>query len=156
MAYYSNPQFLRSANQGGPLVRKYKEANSQTFKAGQPVYLNSSGDALTAVESDGVVLLGIAKSDATNVTSGHSLIPVEVIRPGDEYEIDVYTGGSVDAATTAMLGQNFAFDVTDNSAKIDLNDTSHDAMTLQQILNDEGTKVAVTFLPSILQYNVGY
>lgn len=156
MAYYSNPQFLTSINQGGPLVRQYKEANSQTFKAGQPVYLNSSGDSLTAVASDGQVLLGFAKEDATNVTSGNAFITVEVVRPGDEYEIDVYTGGATDAATTAMLGQNFAFDVTSNSAKIDLNDTGHDVMTLQRILNDDATKVAVTFLASCLQYNVGY
>lgn len=156
MAYYSNPQFLRSANQGGPLMRSYYEADSQSFKADQPVYLNASGDALTAVASDGVVLLGFAKKDATNVTTGNILIPVLVVRPGDEFEIDVYTGSTVDAATTAMLGQNFAFDVTSNSAKIDLNDTGNDVMTLQQILNSDGTKVAVTFLASTLQYNVGF
>lgn len=157
MAHYSNPRFVRSANQGVQLIRSYKEANSQTFKATQPVYLNASGDALTAVASDGVVLLGFACKDATNVTSANTTIPVNVVRPGDEYEIDVYQGSTIDAATTAMLGQNYAFDVTSNSAKCDLNDAGHDVMTLQQI-NDTavGTTVIVTFLASCLQYNVGW
>ena len=156
MAYYSNPRFVHSLNQGGPLVRSYQEANSQSFKAGELVYLTASGEALTACADDAVVVLGIALADANNTTTENAQIPVCVLRVGDEVEIDVYQGSSVDAATEAMLGQNFAYEVTSNEGKIDLNDTGHDLMTLQKIVNADATTVLVTFIPTTLQYHVGF
>jgi len=154
MSYYSNPRFSTPANQGGPLIRSFLEADSQTFKAGQLVYLNSNGKYITAAASNATTVLGIAKKDATNVSTGHIYIPVEIIRPGDEIEIDVLlTATDADAAETQLL-QNFALDVTSNQCKLDLDDTGNDLMTLQKIVST--TTVIVTFLASTLQYCKGY
>jgi len=156
-ALLSNPRFAHAANQGGPLMRSFKEASSQTFKSGQLVYLDSSGTALTAMADAENVCLGIAKADAINVTTGHSYIPVEIIRPGDELEIDVYLGGADDDAAETQLLQNFALDVHSNECKIDLNTTNDDLFTLQAIVPEtDGETVIVTVLPSCLQYYVGY
>lgn len=155
MAHYSNPRFQTSMNQGVPLVRSYYEANSQSFVAGQLVYIASAG-AVTACASDSQSVLGIALKDATNVTSGNILIPVQIIRTGDEYEIDVYQGSTDDDAAVTQLGQNFALNVTSNSCKLDLNDTGHDLMTLQKIVDADGKICVVTFIPTTLQYHVGY
>jgi hypothetical protein len=120
------------------------------------VYIASAG-AVTACASNATSVLGMAVKDATNVTTGNISIPVRIIRTGDEIEIDVYQGGTDKDAAITQLGQNFALDVTSNQCKLDLDDTGNDLMTLQQILDTSvGTTVIVTFLPTTLQYNVGY
>jgi hypothetical protein len=156
MAKYNNPRFLRSVNQGGPLVRSFLEADSQTFKAGQLVYLDSDGTHLTVCADAANVVLGMAQKDATNVSTGNIYIPVVIIRPQDEIEIDVYQGGADDGAAETQLLQNFALDVTLNECTIDLNVTNDDLMTLQEIVDADGKTVVVTFLESCLQYSVGY
>jgi hypothetical protein len=154
MAYYKNPKYQYSLNQGGPLYMKFKEAAGQSWKAGQPVYL-ADGISLTA-RGDGHTYpwLGLACADATGVTGTYA--QVLVLRGGDVLEMDVYAGGATDAATETMLFQNFACNLTSNETTLDLNTTNDDFGVLIKICNDDATKVHVLPLLANLQYHVGY
>ena len=66
------------------LVIAYREADSQVFVEGDVVFLSSL--LLTLAGTDPTKILGIALEPATNVTSGHKLIKVQVIRPGDLFK----------------------------------------------------------------------
>jgi len=68
--YYSGPVNIVSA----------LEANSQSFVAGDLLYLNS-GAATIATTSQETQIFGIALKDATNVTTGNAAIPIQVICP---------------------------------------------------------------------------
>lgn len=68
-------QLIKTLNGCEPRTISYlKEANSQTFKTGDLVYSNSG--AITVCGANPSTILGIAKCDATNVTSGNKIIPV--------------------------------------------------------------------------------
>lgn len=155
MAYTfnANNPSIRAGDAGAfPIVRYYREADSQSFKAGQFVYL-ASGYA-TAVADDGTLLLGIARKDATNVTSGHATIPVEVITADTEIKIKFASG----TPSAANLGKNYGLDVTSNTCTLDTSSVNS-VFTVQQILYDEsGTAtgwVVASVVPAALQYGVG-
>lgn len=85
------------------LVLPYQEADSQTFVEGDLVLLNAAGDISLATADGTNQILGIAKGDATNVTSGHAQIPVQVIRPFDMFKAN-YEAGKTFAI--AQIGEN--------------------------------------------------
>lgn len=94
------------------LVLPYREANSQSFKKGDLVLVNAAGDVSLA-GADPVKYLGFALKDATNVTSGNVLIPVQVIRPGD-----VFVANFVAAKTFALADIQDAFEIVRTAAGV--------------------------------------
>ena len=80
------------------------EANSQSFKAGHFVYLNSG--AVTHYAGGDVPIAGVALADATNVSSGNVAIPIQVVGPNDEVLVQVATSADVVEAadTTCVVG----------------------------------------------------
>lgn len=100
---------------GTQILSNIKEANSQTFKRGEPVTFDGSG-AIKAVDAAALVnagtddsldisdhtsisaatveekIVGIALRDASNVTSGNLEIPVQMLRGGDILEGNLVTG----------------------------------------------------------------
>lgn len=65
-----------------PIIESFPEAASQTFKAGDLVTKSSGKVAVWA--TDGAAILGVARQDASGVTSARVL--VEIIRPGVMYQ----------------------------------------------------------------------
>ena len=94
-----NPQIQGASGKVGQILHGYLEANAQSFKAGQFVYLNSG--AVTVSADGDVPVMGIALADATNVSASNATIPVQVIGPDDEVLIQVCsTSGTLEASNT--------------------------------------------------------
>lgn len=102
-------------NSGDPtgLVLAFREADSQTFKAGDLVFL--SAGLLTICGPDPAVILGIALEDATNVTSGHKYLKVNVIRPDDVFESQ-FTAATPANAVFAATDQGKGYEIVKTSA----------------------------------------
>lgn len=103
------------------------EANSQSFDAGQLVYLDSG--AVTAVASTGVDVLGIAELDATNVTSGNVAIPITVVKPDYLLKVRCTNNGTACTSESFVRGESYGIYTTNATATYaDLNNTTNDAL----------------------------
>jgi hypothetical protein len=156
MAWTYNPKFYRSADGGNPIIREYLEANSQTFKVGQLVYLASG--AVTATASDGIIL-GIALDPGTNVTSLNTKIRVMIIRPEDEIKIYVTTAGTATRPSAANLGIGYSSYVGSNLCSLDLADTGETFQITKLLYEPDQSTVSywciATVLATKLQYAAG-
>lgn len=159
MAFTNNPKFLRAADGGLPIIREFREADSQSFTAGELVYLSTG--YVTVCASDTAQILGIAMKAATNVTTGHIQIPVMIIRPGDEIKIRSTSGGTDTACAITDIGVNHELYVASNVHYVDLAAESNDRFTIQRLLykGDQSTAdgywVVVTVCPAACQYGYG-
>ena len=114
---------------GGPgTVKVYPEAASQTFKAGERVYLDGSGyvaELTNAGDTGSVKFVGIAAADASNdAVAGTSKVPVYV-GPENIFEANG-TGPGTDAVTALThVGSKFPMysDAANGIATVDLDDT---------------------------------
>ena len=117
------------------------EADSQTFKAGQFVYL--VGEAVTLYPGGDIPLYGIAQKDATNVTSDNTEIPVIIITSDDEVAINVATSADVleAANTTCAVGTDYDTNTGATAPSyIDSSDTTHPLFVFQGEMNNaDGT-----------------
>jgi hypothetical protein len=162
MAFINNPRHGKTVSGGAPrIVYGLKEANSQSFKAGQLVYDagSAAGGQITACASDASAILGIAMKDATNVSSGNIEIPVALIEDGDEIFIKITNGGTLTASTTPLTLKNYALYVASNICYMDYADTGNDSIIfLEPVYDQLGAATywgKVRFLPSVLQVHVG-
>lgn len=120
-----NPKLQATSGKIPQILHGYLEANSQTFKAGQFVYLNSG--AVTVSADGDVPVMGIALADATNVSASNATIPVQVIGPDDEVLIQVCTSAGVLQAANTTCKPGIAYDlqtVSTNLHYIDSSDTT--------------------------------
>lgn len=120
-----NPKLQATSGKIPQILHGYLEANSQTFKAGQFVYLNSG--AVTVSADGDVPVMGIALADATNVSASNATIPVQVIGPDDEVLIQVCTSAGVLQAANTICKPGIAYDlqtVSTNLHYIDSSDTT--------------------------------
>jgi hypothetical protein len=121
-----NPIVQATSGKIPQILHGYLEANSQTFKAGQFVYL-TSGTVTVSADGD-VPVMGIALADATNVTSLNATIPVQVLGPDDEVLINVCTSAGVLEAANTTCVPGVAYDlqtVDTNLHYIDSSDTTN-------------------------------
>ena len=121
-----NPQVQATSGKIPQILHGYLEANSQTFKAGQFVYI-TSGTVTVSADGD-VPVMGIALADATNVTSLNATIPVQVLGPDDEVLINVCTSAGVLEAANTTCVPGVAYDlqtVDTNLHYIDSSDTTN-------------------------------
>lgn len=157
MAFNTSFKFVRAADGGLPMIRSYKEASSESFVAGDLVYLSSG--AVTVCADDATVIMGIAMKAATSVTTGHTDIPVLVIRPGDEFAVRTTSGATLTACTTANVGIPYGVElISAGSWGVDTGSGSADAFIINRILYDpDGTQMGYwvqgTFYPNALQYS---
>lgn len=150
----------RMRNGGFPVIRKYTEANSQTFKYGDLVYLNSggSGGPLTVCGADPSAILGIAMANATNVTTGNAEIPVMVLTNGIEVAMNVYHATPASATFTAPAGLSTAYEIVQTSAGIwciDIAATSSTRVHVHEYLDNPGDiymRCWVQFMAATLQF----
>ncbi len=79
----------------------YLEANSQYFKAGDMVYLNSG--AVTIVNTgDNVPIAGFALTDATNVSAANTQIRIMPVNCQDEYIMNLCSSSAADSDKTSV------------------------------------------------------
>ena len=135
-----NPQIQGASGKVGQILHGNLEADSQTFKAGQFVYLNSG--AVTVSADGDVPVMGIALADGTNESSAsvtNATIPVQLIGPDDEILIQVCSAsGSLEASnTTCKPGIGYDLQtVSTNLHYIDSSDTSNQKFVYAGPIND--------------------
>jgi hypothetical protein len=130
-----NPRVI--PHNGVPQITdRYSEANSQSFKAGQFVVM-SSGAVSVGAAGDSPIF-GIALADATSVSSGNIVIPVEVINQDDDVLIQVAaSGGTVEAAnTTCVPGVAYDIQVASNHCTINSSDTTNPKFVFVEAIKD--------------------
>jgi len=138
-----------------PQIKFYQEADSQTFVAGDLVY--RSFGQLTVCGADPAAILGIALAPATNVTSSHTMIPVQVLDTDTEVVMNVYHSVASLATFVDNSGHGVAFGVAQNAAGkwvVDLEDTVNTRVKINSYVDDKGDiymKVKVKFMPASLQ-----
>ena len=135
-----NPKVQGTSGKVGQILHGYLEADSQTFKAGQFVYLNSG--AVTVSADGDTPVMGIALADATNSASAsvtNATIPVQVLGLDDEVLIQVCSAsGSLEAAnTTCKPGIGYDLQtVSTNLHYIDSSDTANMKFVFLGPVND--------------------
>ncbi|MBP7937899.1 MAG: hypothetical protein KA354_24945 [Phycisphaerae bacterium] len=103
-----------------------KEANNQTFKAGDLVYL-SSGTVTKWADSATTQIAGIALEDATNVTSGNKAIKILKITSMDIFEGTFWDTSESQAITAVtIIGQSFGLDTPSAGVWVVDNDSTND------------------------------
>ena len=124
MAFTNNPHRL----DGKIDLHYYTEADSQSFKAGQIVYLAAGavGGQVTVVADAGTLGMGIAMADATNVTSDNATIPVDVLAPGDYIRIRCNTGAADTLSNTLYPGKSYGLVSVSNVTYLDSDNTTQD------------------------------
>jgi len=119
-----NQPKIRGAGGEIPPIYKFKEAASQSFKAGAVV--EAVGGLIAAVADGEARILGIAMEDASGVTN--AVIHVQVARPGDLIEMRCVDDIATDAAVAASgfsAGQTYAVAVDSNGVcAADLSETN--------------------------------
>ena len=161
MAFSTNPRILARAGKGIPdIIDTMKEVNSAAFKAGELVYAAASGTtgAITVCASDATLILGIAQKDATNVSSGNIVIPVEVIRPGDRLAIQCYdtSDAAVKLASTFYPGKAYGLVVASNVHYVDFDEITADAFIFIEPLDTVNYPYWGIFEPKVTVCQVGY
>jgi hypothetical protein len=153
---------LQSAKAVGQNINylTFPEAESQTFKRGQFVYLSSG--YVTACADDAVSILGMAAEDANDDSAaGTHEISVALAESHAIFEANVYHGtpaSAVTAITTPCNGANsvFALQVDSNKCYVDLEDTGHDAFLViglspKDAVGDTYGRVLFKVIPSASQ-----
>jgi hypothetical protein len=111
MAYKVNSfEYVPAYGGDSGLIVKFQEDDSQTFVKGDLVFRQASGE-IQVCGADPASILGIAMSPATNVTSAHTYIPVQVIRSGD-----VFTAHNIAAQTFALADAGDSFEIVRTAA----------------------------------------
>ena len=107
-------------------VFSYPEAASQSFKTGDPVKLNTSGQVLLAVDTeDGI--WGIAWEDATGTTA--NMVLILVLTPAMVFAVSQSNAGAAQASAQTQVGLQCSYiksTVTDETTKtvLDTADTT--------------------------------
>lgn len=116
------PDELINPNTSVPFL----EANSQSFKVGDAVYLNAG--AVTTLTTVGATaaeaIAGFALTDATNVTTGNAQIRIMPVYQGEIYAMSLYSGtesSTLVSAAALLVGKMLNI--------IDLTVTEADAST---------------------------
>ena len=100
-----NPQFQICGSGIPQVVYGHDEDASESFKAGQLVYFDASGQVIVVPDGGTEPVAGIALKDATNTSASNAIeIPVQLITMADELLIQVGdTSGSYEASNTTCV-----------------------------------------------------
>jgi hypothetical protein len=141
--------------------RWYPEAASQSFKKGQPVYLEAG--LLTECASDSTEVLGIADADASGTTN--TWLPVIVAASDTVFAGSTTNAGADVTLAVTHIGKHYALYESSNSVYVDLGDTDNDcikpiavhpdcipASASATLANSTNGKVLFKFLDAVLQF----
>ena len=118
-----NPKVQGTSGKVGQILHGYTEAASQTFKAGQFVYIDASGYVTVSADGD-VPVMGIALADGTNGSAGDTVIPVQVIGLDDEILIQVCNVSGTLQASNTTCKPGIAYDLQTVSTNLHYIDSS--------------------------------
>lgn len=133
----------------------YTEADSQSFVKNDLVYLSSG--AVTECGADPEIILGIARTAATNVTSGNIDILVEPIFPWCLYVMNVYHASAASATFSDDTGLMVDYEIVNTSGgiwAIDIANTTKKRVRIVKYLDPVGDiymRCLVQFLGIYLQ-----
>jgi len=158
MAWAKNPEVVNTGgDDAGELKFDMKEANSQSFKKGQFVYLNAG--AVTACATNGQSIFGIAQVDATNVSSGNIEIPIAILKPDYRFKARFTNAGTDTLNSSATPGLHYDIYVASNICYVDLATATAEAVVYDEpILNPDGSATywgIFHLLNAASQYAVG-
>lgn len=134
-------------------VEHYPEAASQSFKAGQLVYLVSG--KVTVCASDATSIAGKVLQDASGVTD--TMVAVAILRPGVWMEMNIYHSTPASAITAvADVGTKYGLYVGSNLCHCDKEDTTNTrlkvvALSPRDKVGDTYGRVYVEVLGTYLQ-----
>lgn len=135
----------------GPVdIREYPEAATQSYKAGDPVYLVAGKVTISDTDQH---IWGIALADATGVTDTKTL--VHVVHPDQ-----VWVAQSDDATAQANVGNNYGLNLSAGACTIDVGDTTTVTVAVQNIdpafaLGTSGGFLWVRFIPAVCLSQLG-
>jgi hypothetical protein len=119
------------------IIHGCTDANTQTFKAGCPVSLDSSGNVIIAATAD-VPIAGIALVDGTNGSSSTTEIPILCGNADSEWLVQVSNGSGVYEAANKTCKEGVAYDieVTTGTVTIASDDTTNPKFVVVGYLRD--------------------
>ena len=140
MAVYRMEYTKSGKPSSGNLPFSYPEAAAQSFKRGDPVKLNTSGQVLIAVDTEGS--LGIAKEDASGTTN--NVVQVILHDFKDLYSASGSAAGATRTVTQSDVGLRCSYiksTVTGETDKtvIDVSDTQSDVLVIVGVKDAVGT-----------------
>lgn len=133
----------------GPVrVIEALEASSQTFAAGDLVYLNAG---VVTLVTDDQTIMGIALKASTNVTAAWTTIPVQVITPEAMFIAQVDTTSAL-----TQVGEDYGLNTaTTQFHAVDIGDTTTTCVRIDRLDSRDGAlaagRVIVRFNPLVLQ-----
>ena len=144
-----NPKCARIATDAGggiAPIYKFKEAASQSYKAGALVYLDATNGLVTLVGDSGTLIAGIAQEDASGTTS--TAAHVQIIRPGDRVYFTCYDASDAAEKAASNFKAGFTYDIEEISgvayAEFDSGHaTSEELIFIQPVYDANGTSTNV-------------
>lgn len=130
-------------------IRYFQEKASGGFAKGDLVYTDDTSGQIAICGADPANILGIAQKAVTG-TAG-TMIPVDVIRPGDEVVMTYST-----TTTQAAIGDSIGIVTTTGALTADATDTSNKRVTLHSLWKGDAgtaTQYVVTFIGKYLEYD---
>jgi len=149
---------------GFPVTAVYPEAASQTFKRGEAVYLDGSGNVAEftgAVDSGTQRFLGFAAEDGhDDSVAATSNVSVVIPTPGTVFEANVTANGSDQATAKTQVGVRYPMyqDTTNSIIMVDISDTGSqiDCLIVKEIVGTVGdTNGRVRFTVDSVALQVG-
>lgn len=150
-------RLARTVSGGAGITGVFPEAASQSFKAGEFVYLVSG--KVTVCADDATSILGMAAHDASGTTNTNVI--VYLAHPDNVFEANVYHSTPASAVTAiTQVGVNYALQVDSNKSYVDIEDTSHDAFVVigiseKDAVGDVYGRVHFQVLNTVAQLTVG-
>jgi hypothetical protein len=138
-----------------PQIRHFPEADEQSFKTGQFVYLVDG--KVTVCPSDPTAVLGMSAHDASGVEDED--VAVHVINGDTEFEVNVYydgDGDDDDKVEITAIGNVFGMIVSENKCYCDISDTDNKVFIVKNIsirdrAGDVYGRVVVDVITSVSQ-----
>ena len=152
-----------SLHGGPPLSLAYPEAASQTFKKGEAVYLDGSGNVAeyTAAIDDGTQrMLGFAAADGSNDTTAATRNVLVDLGFGNIFEGNVTSNGGDQTTAKTQVGTLYPLyqDTGGSRVAIDIADTVGQgdwcrilALSPKDVVADTNGRVLFTLVPAALQ-----
>lgn len=137
--------------QEGPVdIREYPEAATQSFKAGDIVYLVSGKVTISDTDQH---IWGIALADATGVTDTKTL--VHVVHPDQIWAVP-----SDDVTAQANVGNNYGLNISAGNCTVDVGDSSTVTVAVNALdpafpIGTTGGFLWVRFIPAVCLSSLG-
>jgi predicted RecA/RadA family phage recombinase len=144
------------AHGGIPLRWHFPEAASQSYKAGELVYL--SGGKVTVCGNNPQTIMGMACADASGTTDEDA--EVIVATPDQIFEASVYHLTAASAITAvSQVGENYGIEVVSNKVYVAIDETSTIAcrvigLSKKDVVGDQYGRLLFKIISTYSQYDI--